>query len=80
MNFVNLVQFVIAWKQREQRNYFKEDAANAPIVHLVVVVAIGEQALRRPVPPGADVLCEGQLRVDPSARAEICKLDLVVFY
>jgi len=77
---MNLIQFVITRKQREQRNNFEEDAANAPIVHLVIVVAIGKQTLRRSVPPGADVLCEGQLRIDPSAGAEICKLYLVVFY
>ena len=61
MNFVHLVQLVIAWEEGEQRENLKVYAADAPVVHLVIVVAIGQQALRRPVPASADVFSEGWL-------------------
>ena len=39
---------------------------------------IGEQTLRRAVPPRRDVLGVGLLRVDAAARAEVGELELVV--
>lgn len=77
VDFVNLVQFVIAGEEREQRKNFEKHAADPPIVHLVVVVAVSHQALGRPVPSGGDVLCEGRLRVDAATGAKISQLDLV---
>ena len=50
VDFLNLVNLVGAWKEGEQGNDFKKDAAHAPHVHLVGVVAIGQQALRGTVP------------------------------
>lgn len=35
----------------------EEHTARAPKVHLVAVEAVGEQALRGPVPAGGDVFC-----------------------
>ena len=78
VNFVNLVKLIVAWKERKECQYFKVDASNAPIVHLVIVVAISEQALGRPVPPRRDVLRERWLRVDTPARAKVCQLHLIV--
>ena len=77
MNFVNLVKLVGSREQRSQREYFKENAANAPVIHLMVIVPIGEQTLGWPVPPRGDVLSEWGLGVDSSARAEIGQFDNV---
>ena len=49
--FVNLVQLVIAWKQREKGEDLEEDATDTPYVHLVAIVAICHQAFGRSVPP-----------------------------
>ena len=67
MDFVHLIQLVIPREKREKGQDFKIDAAYSPVVHLVVVVAIGEEALGRPVPPRADILCKWRLRVDATA-------------
>ena len=79
MNLVNLIKFVISWKQREQSKHFEVHTADPPVVHLVIVVPVCEQTLRRPVPSRADILSEWRLRVDTSARAEVCQLHLVFF-
>jgi len=77
--FMNLVQLVVPWEQREQGQNLKEYTSYAPVVHLVVIVAICEEAFRRSVPSCRYVFCEGWLGVDTSARTEICELDLVIF-
>ena len=77
MDLVNLIYLIISREEGEKRDDFEEDAADTPKVHLVAVVAIGEEALWCPVPPGGDVLCIGLLRVDSSARAEVCKLYVI---
>ena len=77
MDLVNLIYLIISREEGEKRDDFEEDAADTPKIHLVAVVAIGEEALWRPVPPGGDVLCIGLLRVDSSARAEVCKLYVI---
>lgn len=48
-----------------------EHTARAPQVHLEAVEAIGEEALRGPVPAGGDVLGVRLPRVDAPARAEV---------
>lgn len=78
VNFVHLVNFVVAWKQRKQRNDFEKDTANAPQVHFVAVIAVGEEAFGRTVPPGGDVLCVRLLGVDSPAGSEVSKLDMVL--
>ena len=40
MNFVNLVQLIVAREQREKSKDLEVDAADTPVVHLVVVVAV----------------------------------------
>ncbi len=79
VDFVNLVQFVVAREEGEQRKNFEKHAADAPIVHFVVVVAVSHQALGRAVPARGDVLGEGRLRVDAAAGAEVGELNLVFF-
>ena len=72
MYFMDLVKFIIAWKQREERKHFKENASHSPVVHLMVVVAICKETLRRSIPPSRNVLSEGRLGVNSSARTKIC--------
>lgn len=79
MNLMNLIKFVISWKQREQSKDFEVYTSDTPVVHLVIVVAVRQQTLRWPVPPGRNVLCEGWLRVYSSARAKVCQFDLIIF-
>ena len=56
----------------------KEDTANAPHIHLVGVIAICEEALRRSVPACGDVLCIRLLGVDPATTAKICQLQALI--
>ena len=78
VNLVHLVKFVVAREEGKQGEDFEVDAADAPVVHLVIVVAVGQQTLGRPVPARANVLSERWLGVDAAARAEVCQLDLVL--
>lgn len=78
VDLVHLIQLVVAWEKRKEGEDFEVHAAYAPIVHLVVVVPVRQQTLRRAVPSRADVLCEGWLRVDTSARPEIGQFDLIL--
>ena len=52
MNFVDLVQLIVAWKDREETYDLKEDTSYSPVVHLMIIVAICKQTFRWPVPPG----------------------------
>lgn len=52
MYFVNLIKFIVAGEERKQRKYFEKDTAHAPVVHLMVIVAICEQAFWWTIPPG----------------------------
>lgn len=76
---MNLVEFIVTRKEWAQGQDFKKDAADSPVVHFVIVVAIGKEALRGPVPARADVFCERRLRVDSTARAEVCQFHEVIF-
>lgn len=77
MDLMHLVQLVVPWKQREQRNHFEHDTANTPQVHLVAVEAVGEETLGRTVPTSGNVLSVGLFRVDAAAGAKIGQFDLV---
>ena len=76
---MDLIEFVVAREQREQGQDFKVNAADSPVVHLMIVVAISQEALRRSVPPRADILCKWRLRVDATAWPKIGQLHLVFF-
>ena len=77
MDLVDLVEFVLAREEWEEAQDFEEDAANSPHIHLVVVVALGQQTLRRPVPPGRDILGVA-LALHALAGAEIDQLYFLV--
>ena len=55
--FMDLVQLVIAGEKREQGENFEEDTADSPYIHLVAVVSVGHEALRRSIPSRGNVLC-----------------------
>lgn len=48
---------LLTWEAWVERNNLKHDTAHAPHVHLVVVVTISQQALRRTVPAAG--MCAG---------------------
>ena len=50
VDFMNLVELVVAGKEGEESEHFEDNAPHSPEVHLVAVVAIGEQTLGSAVP------------------------------
>jgi hypothetical protein len=58
MDLVDLVELVISWEQWAEREDFVHNTADAPYVHFVTVIAIGQQTLWGSVPSGGDVLRE----------------------
>lgn len=75
MNFVYLVELIVAREERVQRQNLEEDATDTPDVHLVSVVSVSHQALRRTVPARRYVLRQWRLAVQPTTAAQVCKLD-----
>ncbi len=71
MDLADLVQFVVPWEEGHEGEQLKKDAADAPDVHFVIVVPVGEETLRCSVPPGRDVFCERLFLTDAPATAEI---------
>jgi hypothetical protein len=61
VDLVHLIKLVVPGEEREKGEDLEEDASNAPVVHLVVVVPISQEALRRPIPPSGDVLRKRRL-------------------
>mmetsp|Transcript_49067 Transcript_49067/g.118233 ORF Transcript_49067/g.118233 Transcript_49067/m.118233 type:complete len:227 (+) Transcript_49067:799-1479(+) len=78
VNLVDLVELVGAGEEGVEGEHLEHDAAHPPHVHLVVVEAVGQQALGRAVPAGRDVLGVRLLRVDAAAAAEVGELELIV--
>ena len=78
VDFVHLVELVVAWKKREQRNYLEQHAAHTPKVHFIPIITVSQQAFRRAVPASTDVFRVGLLAVDASARAKVSKLNLII--
>lgn len=78
VDLVHLVDLIVSWEQREERDNFEEDAANAPQVHLVTVIAVREEALGRTIPTSRDIFRVGLLRVDTAAGAKIGQLDMIL--
>ena len=74
---VDLVQLVLAREERLFGDEFEEHAAEAPDVHFLIIVAVGHEALRGPVPAGGDVVGVGEGGVLALARAEVGELDEV---
>ena len=61
MDLVHLVKLVVPWEDGEQAEHLEEDATDAPVVHLVVVVTVGEETFRRTIPSGGNIFCERRL-------------------
>lgn len=74
MNFVDLVQLIVAREEWEQRQNFKENTTHTPNVHLVTVVAVRHQALRRSVPASRDVLSQRGFIVKTTTTSQVRKL------
>lgn len=74
---VDLVQFVLAWKQGLLGDQFEQDAAETPNVHLLIIIAICHETLRCSVPSRGDVVRVGKGRVLPLARPQIGQFDEV---
>ena len=77
VDLVDLVQLVVAREQWKKRQYLEKDAADAPNVHLVPIMSICHQALRRAVPTSGYVLCQRWLAVKSSATSQVCQFDRV---
>ena len=78
VNLVHLVDLIVAGEEREQRDNLEEDAANAPQVHLVTVIAVREEALGSTIPTSRNVLRVWLFRIDAAAGAEIGQLHVVL--
>ena len=78
MNLVHLVDLIVAGEEREQRDNLEEDAANAPQVHLVTVIAVRKEALGSTIPTSRNVLRVWLFRIDAAAGAEIGQLHVVL--
>lgn len=75
--FVDLVQLVVAGEQRKQGQYLEEDAADSPDVHLVPVMPVSHQALRRSVPSGRNILRQWRFTIQAAATAQIGQFNRV---
>ena len=78
MNFLNLVHLIVAWEEWEESEHFEKHTSQTPIVHLMIVVAIGHQTLWGSIPSCANVLSEWWLTINATTGAEISQFDLVV--
>lgn len=74
---VDLVEFVLAGEEGLLGDEFEEDAPEAPDVHLLVVVAVGHEALGGAVPACGDIIGIGRGGVLALARPQICQFDQV---
>ncbi len=67
VDFVNLINLIFAFEEREFEAHFEKHASKAPHIHFGVIVAIGHEALGGPIPAGGDVLRVGVFAIDPLA-------------
>ncbi len=78
MDLGDLVQLVVPREEGHEGEQLEKDTADAPNVHLEVVVAVRKETLRCSVPPGGDVLREGLFLTDAPTTAEVGQLDHLV--
>lgn len=78
VDLVDLVDLVLARKKWVHGDHLKHDAADAPQVHSLVVIAVGEQTLWGTIPPCGDVLGVRLLGVDAAARTKVGHLEGLV--
>ena len=77
VDFVYLVEFIVAGEEWKQGKDLEKDTAHAPNIHLVPVVPISHQTLRCAVPTRRDVLCQGRFAIEAPTAAEIRQLDRI---
>lgn len=69
MDAVDLIELIFPRKQRLFGDEFEKHATETPNVHFFVIVAIGHEALRSPVPSSGDVVSVGGGRMFAFAGA-----------
>ena len=72
VNLMDLIKFVVAGEEREQRQNFEEDAADTPDVHFVAIVTVCHEAFWRSIPSGRNVFCQWRFTVEASTAAKVC--------
>jgi hypothetical protein len=72
---VDLVELVLARKERFFGDELEQNAAETPNIHLLVIVAVSHEALGCPVPPRRYIIRIGGGGVLSLARAEVCQFD-----
>lgn len=69
VDLIDLVEFIVTGEQRTEGENLVHDAAYAPDIHFVAVVAVGQKALRSSVPTRGDVLGERLVLVESSTTS-----------
>ena len=80
MNFVSLVELVVAREQRVQGYDFEHHTPHSPNVHFPVVVAVGEETFRCSIPPCRNVFGVRVLRVNSFTTPEISQLNVIAHH
>jgi hypothetical protein len=42
MNPMDLIKFIISWEQWKKGEHLKENTANTPIVHFMIIITVGQ--------------------------------------
>jgi hypothetical protein len=74
MNFVYLIEFIIAGEKRVERQNFEKNTSNAPNVHFVTVKSISHQTLWCSIPSGWNVFSQRRFAVETSTTTQIRQL------
>lgn len=69
MNSMNLIELVLARKQRLFSYEFKKDTTESPNIHFFVIVAVSHEAFGSPVPTSRDIVSVRGRMVFSLARA-----------
>jgi len=72
MNLVNLVEFIISWKQWAEGEDFVHYATNAPNIHFVTVITISQKTLWCSIPSCRDILSEWLVLIQSPTTTKIC--------
>jgi|688.fasta_scaffold466301_1 hypothetical protein len=74
MNFVYLIEFIIAGEKRVEWQNFEKNTSNAPNVHFVTVKSISHQTLWCSIPSGWNVFSQRRFAVETSTTTQIRQL------
>ena len=75
---MDLVNLIVTWKQREERDDLEKDTSKAPHIHLVPIVSISQETLRSTIPSGRNVLRVGLFGVNASTGSEIGQFNVII--